>query len=124
VTISSGTTHALRSVHFSSRAYGLIAGDSGTVLSTSDTGHTWTAAPVVTPQNLFAVFSRDRHNGTAVGKDGVILVKDPSSSFRFGDPVWIQQDRTDGHMFDPLGRRVETAPRNSIPVLFAPVRKE
>lgn len=66
------TSRALKSVQFIDARRGWAAGDSGTILHTSDGGADWHHQPVPTAANLWSVHFIDGERGWCVG-EGVLL---------------------------------------------------
>lgn len=69
----SGTATDLDGVAFADHAHGVAVGDTGTLLTTSDEGRTWVAAPPRTPHRLSAVALPDANDGYAVGDGGTVV---------------------------------------------------
>jgi photosystem II stability/assembly factor-like uncharacterized protein len=63
----------LRAVSFADTSRGLVVGDSGLVLRTTNGGYAWSTMPRITPQKLFAVRMLNAANAIAVGDSGVFL---------------------------------------------------
>jgi photosystem II stability/assembly factor-like uncharacterized protein len=59
------TTQFLRSVCFTDSLYGWVAGDSGTILHTTDGGNTWISQGPQTSNEIQCVFFLDRNRGWA-----------------------------------------------------------
>ena len=72
------TSRALRGVSFFSRELGLIVGDSGLILGTTNGGALWTARNSNITSTLHAVAFASAVNVCAVGDSGVILVSNDS----------------------------------------------
>lgn len=75
------TSVTLNSVFFTDSLYGWIAGDSGTVIHTSDGGKNWDHQVTGTNNNIVSVFFLDRNRGWAASQNysttpyGTILLK-------------------------------------------------
>ena len=65
----SGSTSNLRGVFFTSASTGIVVGENGTLLRTTDGGGTWTSQSG-TSAHLQAVYFADSNTGTAVGGAG------------------------------------------------------
>jgi len=63
----------LYDVSFPDREHGVISGEFGTVLYTSDGGATWTRRPTPTEKTLFGVYFATPERGWAVGIDGLVM---------------------------------------------------
>jgi photosystem II stability/assembly factor-like uncharacterized protein len=70
---TSHTTKKLRSVCFINENTGLVVGDSGTILKTSDGGTVWTTISSGTTKNLNAVDFPKADTGFVAGEGGIIL---------------------------------------------------
>jgi photosystem II stability/assembly factor-like uncharacterized protein len=66
----------LYDVSFPDRDHGVISGEFGTVLFTSDGGTTWTHRPTPTEKTLFGVHFATPERGWAVGIDGLVMRTD------------------------------------------------
>ena len=71
--------HDLHDLKFFDQAHGWAVGDSGTILSTSDSGATWQQVPIVTAKNLRSVFTVDFDTSWAVGDSGTIIKRADST---------------------------------------------
>jgi len=69
----SGTNENLRSVFFIDNYTGIIVGDNGVILKTSNGGHSWTVLKNVTTENLRKVSFTHPDTGIAVGDNGTIV---------------------------------------------------
>ncbi len=69
----SGTTNHLRAVDFFDDSLGLIVGDGGTILRTSDAGATWETIPTGTTTGLSCVSWLSGSTAIAAGFSGVLL---------------------------------------------------
>ena len=75
------TDVTLNSVFFTDSLYGWIAGDSGTIMNTSDGGQTWNRQVTGTTNNIVSVFFLDRNKGWAASQNyatipyGTIMMK-------------------------------------------------
>src|SRR6266446_6688881 len=63
----------LRGTSFEDENTGTVDGEYGTIVRTTDGGHSWTVQVSGTTQSLWAVSFTDANNGTAVGEGGTIL---------------------------------------------------
>jgi photosystem II stability/assembly factor-like uncharacterized protein len=72
--VPSGTTQQLRAVYFSTPKKGFVAGDSGTLLRSVDSGRTWNQALLGYSSRLWGVSFRDTLQGVLGGSGGLILV--------------------------------------------------
>lgn len=70
---SSGTSNNLNGVYMTSNTAGIVIGQSGTVLRTTNGGANWIAATSGTPVHLFSVYFINGNTGWVVGDVGVIL---------------------------------------------------
>ena len=70
---NSDVTVNLNSVNFYSETNGWVAGDSGTILHTSDGGTNWERQTTNYTTPLLSISFCDESNGWAVGDDGIIL---------------------------------------------------
>ena len=70
---TSNTTKMLRSICFTDVNRGIVVGDSGTILKTTDGGTVWTTISSGTIKNLNSVDFPNADTGFAVGDDGIIL---------------------------------------------------
>jgi len=66
-------SNTLRSIYFTTSSVGWAAGDSGTIIKTSDGGATWSQQTSGTTNNLNCIRFVDSNTGWAAGKSGVIL---------------------------------------------------
>jgi photosystem II stability/assembly factor-like uncharacterized protein len=66
-------SHLLSSVYFTDANTGYAAGDSGTILKTSNAGTSWAALSSGTTNNLFSIQFPNVNTGYAVGNLGTIL---------------------------------------------------
>lgn len=71
--LSSGTTKSLQSVFFLNADTGFVAGDSGTILKTVNSGFTWLPQKSGTIQPLTAIQFINPTKGYAIGLGGTIL---------------------------------------------------
>jgi hypothetical protein len=71
--ISSGTTNALQSIHFTYTGIGYACGNSGTILKSLDEGITWNQVTIPTSVKLNDIFVFDHNVALAVDKSGIIL---------------------------------------------------
>ncbi len=69
----SGTTKNLRGVFFTDAYHGIVVGDGGTILRTTNGGLFWGIQYSGVTQNIQSVAFGDSSNGIAVGDSGVIL---------------------------------------------------
>jgi hypothetical protein len=69
----SGTTRDLKGVFFTDANNGVVVGDGGTILRTTNGGRTWTSQPSGTTNHLYAVFFTDANTGFVAGQAGTIL---------------------------------------------------
>ena len=69
---NSGTTRALRSVHFVDVNTGWAVGDSGTILKTVNGGSSWSAESSGVNRGLHSVYFINSNMGWAVGDSGVL----------------------------------------------------
>lgn len=82
---NSGTTNDLNAVAFSDKQTGVIVGDNGTVISTTDGGATWTPAPAFPMIDVFGVCGRDEKGDSLrpvfliAGQSGMILKRDSTN---------------------------------------------
>ena len=67
------TTEQLKSIKFISLTTGWAAGESGTILKTTDGGNTWTQQTSGVTNTLRSIFFLDANNGWACGDEGTIL---------------------------------------------------
>jgi photosystem II stability/assembly factor-like uncharacterized protein len=65
--------NTLRGVSLVDANTGTLVGDYGTIVRTTDGGHSWTIQSSGTKQTLWGVFFTDATNGAAVGENGTIL---------------------------------------------------
>jgi photosystem II stability/assembly factor-like uncharacterized protein len=72
-TQSSGTSNNLNGVYFASATTGIIVGQSGTILRTTNGGTNWATVTSGTNVHLFAVHFINGNTGWVVGDVGVIL---------------------------------------------------
>lgn len=72
-TQTSGTSNNLNGVYFASASTGIIVGQSGTILRTTNGGTNWAAVSSGTNVHLFAVYFINGNTGWVVGDVGVIL---------------------------------------------------
>jgi photosystem II stability/assembly factor-like uncharacterized protein len=73
-TVSAGVSETLRGVTFSGASLGLVAGDKGTILrSTDGQGSTWTPVSSGVTEDLWDITLFDGSNGWAVGEGGTLL---------------------------------------------------
>ena len=70
---NSGTSNNLNGVYFASNSTGIVVGQSGTVIRTTNGGTNWSAIATGTGVHLFGVFFIDANTGWAVGDVGVII---------------------------------------------------
>jgi photosystem II stability/assembly factor-like uncharacterized protein len=70
---TSNTTKMLRSICFTDENTGIIVGDSGTILKTTDGGLTWSSISSGTTKNLNSVDFPNALTGFAVGNSGTII---------------------------------------------------
>lgn len=75
------TATGLQGVHFYDADNGMITGNNGAVLHTSDGGLTWTAIPTLLAQKVYDVVMTDVNKGLAVGASGIVLDLDRNQSF-------------------------------------------
>jgi len=68
----SGVTSDLSSVHFFDQQNGIVVGDQGTIIKTSDGGTTWTSQTSGTTFSLKDVVFVNTSDGWAVGNEGII----------------------------------------------------
>ncbi|MEA3478286.1 MAG: YCF48-related protein, partial [Bacteroidota bacterium] len=59
------TQQSLHSVYFTDSLYGWAAGDTGTIIHTSDGGDTWTVQDAQTDNSIWSVFFLNRNLGWA-----------------------------------------------------------
>ncbi len=71
--IPSGTNEKLHGIVFPRRDVGIIVGDYGYIMRSSDSGQSWTSIPTATQQFLYSVAFADSMIGVAVGDAGTIL---------------------------------------------------
>ena len=71
--VSSGTTNNLNGAHLLDSGTGLVVGDAGTILKTTDAGATWTPLASGTTTTLHGVYIFSADEGVAVGEQGLIL---------------------------------------------------
>ena len=76
----------LRSVHFLDDRTGWIAGNTGSIFSTTDGGESWVLRETGTSADLFSVMFVDAQNGWAVGRLGTILASSD------GGATWERQN--------------------------------
>lgn len=69
----SGTTNELNDVYFVNTGTGLMVGNSGTILKTSDEGASWLSRNSGVSSNLKGLHFSDANSGVVVGDSGVIL---------------------------------------------------
>jgi len=69
----SGTGNNLNGVYFASNTTGIVVGQSGTILRTTNGGTNWTTVTSGTSVHLFAVYFINGNTGWVVGDVGVIL---------------------------------------------------
>lgn len=72
-TQSSGTGNNLNGVYFASNTTGIVVGQSGTILRTTNGGSNWSNVTSGTSVHLFAVYFINGNTGWVVGDVGVIL---------------------------------------------------
>ncbi|MDQ3021649.1 MAG: YCF48-related protein [Bacteroidota bacterium] len=70
---TSGTNVYLRSVHFTSSLTGWVAGESGTILKTTNGGNNWSAQSSGTALDLYSIHFPSSSTGYACGINGIIL---------------------------------------------------
>lgn len=70
---NSGTSTALRSVHFPNAVTGYCAGENGLILKTSNRGQSWETLASGTSSTLNSVFFLNTSTGIACGSAGVIV---------------------------------------------------
>lgn len=70
---ASGTSNNLNSVFMTSNTAGIVVGQSGTVLRTTNSGTNWVAVTSGTSVHLFSVYFINGNTGWVVGDVGVIL---------------------------------------------------
>jgi hypothetical protein len=68
---TSGTRADLRSVYFADAQRGLVVGDQGTILATTDGGASWHPQTSSTQADLWSVYFSDAQRGWAVGAQGL-----------------------------------------------------
>jgi photosystem II stability/assembly factor-like uncharacterized protein len=71
--VSSGTPNNLNGAYLLDSGTGLIVGDAGTILKTTDAGATWAPLTSGTTTALHGVYFFDSNEGVAVGEQGLIL---------------------------------------------------
>ena len=71
--LPSGTVLCLHGIAFPSKDTGIIVGDYGTILRSSDRGATWSTVDVSSPAYLLSVAFANERIGVAVGDNGTIL---------------------------------------------------
>jgi photosystem II stability/assembly factor-like uncharacterized protein len=71
--VSSGTTNNLNGAYLLGSGTGLVVGDAGTILKTTDAGATWTPLTSGTTTTLHGVYFFDSNEGVAVGEQGLVL---------------------------------------------------
>ena len=79
----------LYDVSFPDRDHGVISGEFGTVLFTSDGGATWTHRPTPTDKTLFGVYFATPERGWVVGIDGLLMRTDD------GGHTWTRRELPD-----------------------------
>ena len=70
---TSGTTNQLRAVWFTDANTGVVVGDQGTILRTTDGGESWVPETSSSSEMLLGLSFADASNGTALGQLGTIL---------------------------------------------------
>lgn len=70
---NSGTTNNLNGVYLLDSGVGLVVGDAGTILRTTDAGMTWSPLTSGTTNALHDLYFFDATQGVAVGEQGLIL---------------------------------------------------
>jgi photosystem II stability/assembly factor-like uncharacterized protein len=70
---TSGTTNNLNGTHLHISGVGVVVGDAGTILKTTDAGATWAPLTSGTANALHAVYLFDATHGVVVGEQGLIL---------------------------------------------------
>lgn len=71
--LNSGTNETLNSVYFIDDTVGIVCGNNGIILKTSDKGETWRSIDVVEGLSLNDVYFVDNFRGYIVGESGLIL---------------------------------------------------
>lgn len=71
--VESPTIHAIYSIDFATGSLGIAAGDSGTILRTTDAGITWTLVDVPYNSAFFDVYFPSENTGYITGQQGLIL---------------------------------------------------
>ena len=69
----SGTTNNLNGGYLLDSGVGVVVGDAGTILKTTDAGMTWSPLTSGTTNALYDVYLFDATQGVAVGEQGLIL---------------------------------------------------
>ncbi|MDQ1266314.1 MAG: hypothetical protein QG635_1466, partial [Bacteroidota bacterium] len=75
-TMNSGTSNQLNSVYFFNTLTGIVVGNSGTILKTTDGGTTWSSKSSGTSYDLISVYFVNSTTGFAVGAAGITLKTD------------------------------------------------
>ena len=94
---SSGTSNNLNGVYFASSTTGIIVGQSGTILRTTNGGTNWNAVTSGTSVHLFAVYFVNGNTGWVVGDVGVIL------KTTNGGVSWSSQTSNVGYQLRSVG---------------------
>ena len=76
----------LRAVWFTDSDTGIVAGDQGTILRTTDGGESWVAQDSGVSETLLNVSFSDASNGTAVGQLGTIIRTTD------GGQTWVREE--------------------------------
>ncbi|MBD3163476.1 MAG: hypothetical protein GF328_15340 [Candidatus Latescibacteria bacterium] len=105
----SGTDEHLRCVDFVDEEHGWIAGDGGTILSTSDGGETWSPQSSGTGEDLFAVDFVDALRGWTGGREGVLrATTDGGATWTSQNPATTAQIRALAFADENVGWAVGT----------------
>jgi len=86
-TVPSGTTEALKSIHFADQNTGYVVGSSGTILKTTNAGASWVHLTTPTPGFFLGVYSTDVNTEYIIGGDGFILKSGNGGGF----PVNVEE---------------------------------
>ncbi|MGY8952934.1 MAG: T9SS type A sorting domain-containing protein, partial [Flavobacteriales bacterium] len=72
-TLNSESTEWLRGIAFTDKQTGIVVGQNGTILRTTDAGDAWTKIASGTTKSIHSVYMVDSDYGYATGIDGLIL---------------------------------------------------
>jgi photosystem II stability/assembly factor-like uncharacterized protein len=98
---NSGTNVTLRAVVYIDSSFGIVVGDSGIVLRTTNGGDVWERQSSGTTRTLYAVALLDASTGTAVGDSGVIVRTTDAGA------NWVHQPSGTTQLLRGVGYRTE-----------------